>query len=173
MKTQTITKIAILTTIFAVACSIVIPFGLVPISLSTMFLCILSTILRPKEIVISIGLYLFLGLIGVPVFAGFQAGFGVLAGPTGGYLIGYILAGFIMSLINHQTKKKYLWFLSFMVGTIILYCFGTVHFMFVMNLSFMESIVITVYQFVVGDILESILAFIISLFINKIFTNHQ
>ena len=173
MNVKQITKIAITTTIFSIASSIVIPFGLVPISLSTLFLCIMSTILKPKEIVISILMYLFLGIIGIPVFAGFQAGIGVLIGPTGGYLIGYIFAGFIMSLINNVTKKKIVYPFSFLIGTMILYFFGTVHFMLVMNMNFRESIVITIYQFAVGDILESIIALVISLMLNKIFTNYQ
>ena len=173
MKIQQITKIAILTTIFSIACSIVIPFGFIPISLSTLFLCILSTILKPKEILISIVLYLFLGIIGIPVFAGFQAGFGVLIGPTGGYLIGYLFSGFVMSLINQNVKSKSLWLFSFLIGLLILYFFGTIHFMFIMKLSFIESIAVTVYQYVIGDIIEIILAYIISLILNKIFTNYQ
>ena len=173
MKVKQITKIAIITTIFAIASSIVIPFGLVPISLSTLFLCIMSTILKPKEIVISVFIYLFLGIIGIPVFAGFQAGIGVLIGPTGGYLIGYIFAGFIMSFLNCKFKKKGLWMISFILGTIILYTFGTFHFMLVMKWTFLQSIVITVYQFVVGDILESIIAFIISLVLSKVFANYR
>ncbi len=173
MKIQQITKIAILTTIFSIACSIVIPFGLIPISLSTLFLCVLSTILKPKEILISIVLYLFLGIIGIPVFAGFQAGLGVLIGPTGGYLVGYLFSGFVMSLINHKVKRKAYWLFSFLIGTLILYLFGTIQFMLIMRLSFLESIVVTVYQFVIGDILESILAFVVSIILNKIFTNYQ
>lgn len=173
MKTKTITKVAILTALFSIVAPIVIPFGLVPISLSTLILCIMSTILKPKEIVISMILYLFIGIIGIPVFANFQGGFGVLVGPTGGYLIGYIFAGFIMSLINNVTKKKIVYPFSFLIGTMILYFFGTVHFMLVMNMNFRESIVITIYQFAVGDILESIIALVISLMLNKIFTNYQ
>ena len=173
MKTKAITKIAILTAVFAVLSAIVIPFGLVPISLSTLFLCVLSTILKPKEIAISMILYLFMGIIGIPVFAGFQAGFSVIIGPTGGYLIGYIFAGFIMSLINFKISNKWIWPVSFIIGIIVTYLFGTLHFMLVMNWTFKESIVITVYQFAVGDLLESIIATIVSFVLNKIFTKYQ
>lgn len=173
MKTKAITKIAILTAVFAVLSAIVIPFGLVPISLSTLFLCVLSTILKPKEIAISMILYLFMGIIGIPVFAGFQAGFGVILGPTGGYLIGYIFAGFVMSFINHKVHSKKIWPVSFIIGIIVTYLFGTLHFMLVMDWTFKESIVITVYQFAVGDLLESIIATIVSFVLNKIFTKYQ
>lgn len=173
MKTKSITKIAILTALFAIIAPIVIPFGLVPISLSTLILCVMSAILKPKEIIISMVLYIIIGLIGIPVFASFQGGFGVLVGPTGGYLIGYIFAGFVMSLLNNIVKKKWIYIISFLIGTIILYVFGTVHFMFVMDMTFKESIVITVYQFVVGDLIESIIALIICYILNKIFTNYQ
>ena len=133
----------------------------------------MSAILKPKEIIISMVLYIIIGLIGIPVFASFQGGFGVLVGPTGGYLIGYIFAGFVMSLLNNIVKKKWIYIISFLIGTIILYVFGTVHFMFVMDMTFKESIVITVYQFVVGDLIESIIALIICYILNKIFTNYQ
>lgn len=173
MRTKSITKISILTTIFAIVSSMAIPFGFVPISLSTLFLCVFSTVLKPKEILVLVVLYLFIGLIGIPVFAGFQAGFGVIIGPTGGYLIGYLFAGFVMSLINQKTKTKIVWLFSFLIGTLILYFFGTIHFMLIMKLTFKESIVITVYQFIIGDILELIIAFIISLVLSKVFTNYR
>ena len=63
--------------------------------------------MKPKEIIISMVLYIIIGLIGIPVFASFQGGFGVLVGPTGGYLIGYIFAGFVMSLLNNIVKYGY------------------------------------------------------------------
>lgn len=173
MNTKSITRIAILTAVFSVVSAMVIPFGLVPISLSTLFLCIFSTLLKPKEIIISMILYLFIGIIGIPVFAGFQAGFSVIIGPTGGYLIGYVFAGFIMSLINFKISNKWIWPVSFLIGILITYVFGTFHFMLVMNWTFKESIVITIYQFIVGDIIELIIAFIISIVLKKLFTKYQ
>ena len=90
--------------------------------------------------------YVLLGAAGVPVFAGFRAGISVLAGPTGGYIIGYIVAVFIIgvradvlvkrSTAGEQTasggravKETLLYALAMVIGLLICYAFGTAWFM--------------------------------------------
>ena len=69
-----------------------VPLGLTPFTLQTLMLFIILLTLRPKDAVIAVAGYLMLGAIGMPIFAGMTGGFARLVGPTGGFLVGYLLA---------------------------------------------------------------------------------
>ena len=87
-----------------------LPFTPVPITLSLLAVFVCGTVLGPKYGAISMLLYILLGAIGVPVFAGFTGGFGILTGPTGGYIIGYLLSavvlGFLAPYANPVNSKR-------------------------------------------------------------------
>ena len=68
-----------------------VPIGAIPISLSNFVICLTAWLLGPKFGTLSVAVYLLIGLVGVPVFSGYGAGIAKLAGPTGGYLVGYLL----------------------------------------------------------------------------------
>lgn len=71
----------------------------VPFTLATLFVILSGMLLGPWRGLAVVGLYLFLGILGLPVFAGGNGGLQILAGPTGGFLIGYALAAFLAGLI--------------------------------------------------------------------------
>ena len=71
----------------------------IPLTLATLFVILAGMLLGPWRGVAVTGLYLFLGILGLPVFAGGNAGVQILAGPTGGFLIGYVLAAFLAGII--------------------------------------------------------------------------
>lgn len=104
MSTRQMTFIALMT---AVTCilgplSIPLPFSPVPISFTNLAIYLSLYVLGLNGATISYLVYLLIGMVGVPVFSGFSGGFGKLAGPTGGYLIGFIfltlIAGLLMKL---------------------------------------------------------------------------
>ena len=76
--------------------------------------------------------YVLLGAVGVPVFAQFTSGIGILLGNTGGYIVGFIFMGLVYWLIVHFLGKK-LWvkILAMVIGLAVCYSFGTVWFMIV------------------------------------------
>lgn len=82
-----------------IACSVyLIPplqmtFLPVPFTLQVMVIVLISMMFPPKATVFSIVMYLMLGTFGLPVFSGGRSGLGVLLGPTGGFLFGFILLG--------------------------------------------------------------------------------
>jgi biotin transport system substrate-specific component len=73
-----------------------LPFTPVPINLALLPVFLCGAVLGPKKGAISMLIYILLGVIGVPVFAGFTGGFGILAGPTGGYIVGYLASAVVM-----------------------------------------------------------------------------
>ena len=92
----------------AICSFITIPLGFtpVPINLATLGVFLTGGILGKKYGSISLIVYILLGAVGVPVFAGFKGGLGVLAGPTGGYIIGYLAAAFLTGLLVELVFTK-------------------------------------------------------------------
>ena len=81
-----------------------------------------------KRGTISYLVYLLIGLVGVPVFSGFTGGIGRLAGPTGGYIIGFIAMAVIAGLVIDKCHNRWLQLLGMIVGTAVCYAFGTAWF---------------------------------------------
>ena len=94
--------------LMAICSFITIPLGFtpVPINLATLGVFLTGGILGKKYGSISLIVYILLGAVGVPVFAGFKGGLGVLAGPTGGYIIGYLAAAFLTGLLVELVFTK-------------------------------------------------------------------
>lgn len=89
-RTKSIAFIGLTIAITAVSAWITVPLGPVPFTLQMFAITFAIVVLQPREAIFSILGYLALGALGVPVFSGMRGGIGVLAGPTGGFLWGYI-----------------------------------------------------------------------------------
>ena len=157
MKVKDLVYIAIFTSIICVMSLISIPTT-IPFTLQTLAVFLCTFMLKPIDSLISVLLYILIGAIGVPVFAGFKSGFGVLAGPTGGYIIGFIL----MTLIPFILKNK---IASGIIGLIICYLFGSIWFL-LFNQSNITSLwkvlTICVFPFVLPDGVKLALAYILA-----------
>jgi biotin transport system substrate-specific component len=149
----------------AVGAYLIIPFPLVPITLQTLFLNLACAILGGYLAGLSQVVYLLLGIIGLPVFAGGKAGIGVLFGPTGGYLIGFVVAAFVIGkLIELREKPGFVWMaLSMVVGLVVIYLLGIVQLSFVAKLSFAKAVSVGVLPFLIGDAIKIAAASLIAL----------
>ena len=131
MKIRDLCHIAIFTSIICICSWISVPF-IIPFTLQTMGVFLAILILGEKKGIISIVLYLLIGLIGVPVFSGFRGGIGAFFGPTGGFLIGFIFIDLTYWLTIYLFGKKPLFiFLGLISGLIICYILGTAFYFFV------------------------------------------
>jgi len=90
----------------AVGGFISIPLYPVPLTLQTLFTLLAAMILGSVMGASSQIIYVLLGVIGLPVFAGFKAGIGILFGPTGGFLLGFIISAYIIGKIVELKKEK-------------------------------------------------------------------
>lgn len=112
-KTNTITQIALMAALQCIISpfAITLPFSPVPISLATLMLYVSAYILGKEKSVISCGIYLLIGLVGLPVFSGFTGGIGKVLGPTGGYMLGYLflvyISGWFIEKWSGGSEKKY------------------------------------------------------------------
>ena len=98
MKVKDMTITAVMAALICIAGPLVVPVGPVPLSLATFAVYLAGAVLGKKRGTIAAGLYLVIGIIGVPVFSGFSGGFQKLAGVTGGYLVGYLPCAFLAGL---------------------------------------------------------------------------
>lgn len=104
----------------------------VPFTLQTLAVCFVLSALGGKRGTASILIYILLGAVGMPVFAGFASGIGILLGNTGGYIAGFIIMGLVYWLFERVCgKKPWVEILSMLLGLVVLYAFGTAWFLFV------------------------------------------
>ncbi len=89
--TRTIAISALIAALMAASALVSIPVGPVPVTLQVMVVVLAALVLQPSGAFAAMAAYVLLGAIGLPVFAGAQGGLGVLAGPTGGFLLGFVL----------------------------------------------------------------------------------
>ena len=135
--------------------SIPIPVSPVPIVLSDFFVMVTGLFLGFKYGVISTTLYLALGAIGLPVFAGGTAGLAILFGPRGGYLFGFLLMVACIGLITAKKKPTMITHLiALVVGNIILYLIGVPWLKMIMNLSWAAAIAAGLAPFIIGTVIK-------------------
>ncbi|HDQ04918.1 MAG TPA: biotin transporter BioY [Deltaproteobacteria bacterium] len=143
---------------------IIIPLPPVPITAQTFFLNVAAVLLGGPLGAASQFIYVMLGVVGIPVFAGGKAGLGVLFGPTGGYLIGFIFGAFVIGILVKAKKDPgVFWYIfSMIVGMLIIYTLGMIQLSFVAKLSLIKAATVGVLPFLPGDIIKIILAAIVS-----------
>lgn len=167
-KTRTLTLVytALLAALTAVLAQIAIPLpSMVPISLSTLGGYLAAGLLSWKAAAVSQLVYVLIGAVGVPVFANFHGGLGVVMGPTGGYLIGYIISALVAGLIISKTNEKFYWYIiAMLAGTFFCYLFGTIWYMVVMSQTNIAAALMScVVPFLPGDAVKIILASLLAL----------
>lgn len=146
--------------------AIPIPFSAVPLTLQTFGVVVIAVILEHKLGALSMIIWTLIGAVGLPVFAGFAGGMGALLGPTGGYIIGFIVMTFIIGFAA-SGKNKVLLFAAAYIGQAVQYAFGVIQMKNVLGLSWNEALVAGVYPFAVKDIIVVTAAVIVSLIIKK------
>ncbi len=148
--------------------SLNIPVSPVPISLGSMAIYFVITVLGMKRGTLSVALYILLGLIGVPVFTNFNGGAGKLFGPTGGYIVGYIFLALIFGFfMDHWRGKPGLNIAGAVLGTLVLYLFGTVWLQYQAGMSFMAALWAGVIPYIPGDIIKLALSMSIGIQLRK------
>ena len=158
---------ALMTAVTCILAPLSIPIGPVPISLTNLVIYFSLFILGTKKGTISYLIYLLLGLVGLPVFSGFTGGPAKLAGPTGGYIIGFIVMAVIAGLVIDNCHKPLIQLVGMIAGTIVCYLFGTVWFCIVADSTFKAALGICVIPFIPADLIKMIIAMIIGPMIKK------
>jgi biotin transport system substrate-specific component len=133
-----------------------IPVPPVPITLQTFFLYLAAALLGARLGALSQVVYLLIGMIGLPVFAGGKGGMGVLLGPTGGYLLGFVAGAYVIGrLVDLKKDPGPVWFAFAMSsGTVVIYILGVMQLILIARFSMNQAITVGVFPFLIGDALK-------------------
>ena len=163
MNTKQLIAAALMAALISVLAPLSIPLaGQVPVSLATLAVMLSGALIGSKAGTLSALIYLLLGFIGIPVFAGWTSGAGILFGMTGGYLFGYLPLAFVTGLFYETKASPLSLFLGMLAGTVILYVLGTLWFMKYTGMALAASLSACVIPFLPGDLLKMILVVILA-----------
>lgn len=161
IATITITRVALSTAVICVLgpMALTLPISPVPISLGILGIFFAVYVNGMLWGTVSTLIYLLIGFVGVPVFAGFTAGAGKLLGPTGGYIFGYLFLSLIAGFfIDKFEKKIYLHVVGMILGTIILYALGTAWLAISAHMTFKAALLAGVIPFIPADLVKMAIA---------------
>lgn len=172
---------AMFVAIITVCAWLAIPISAISITLQTMAVCFAAALLGWKRGLVAVAAYILLGLVGVPVFSKFQSGVGVLAGVTGGYIIGFLFTALIVGVVSDVLKKfvsnkiliAVFLALAMIVGVAICYAFGTGWYVIVYGMKNAEGITVSaalsmcVFPFIVPDLIKIAVALSLTLTLKR------
>lgn len=144
-----------------------LPFSPVPVTSQTLVMLLAGAVLGSRLGVLSVLTYIIEGVVGLPFFAKGGAGLTYLRGATGGYLLGFVVAAFVIGLLVEgglgRTFRTAV--LAMVIGNMVLYCFGVPWLKSVLNISLSKAVIFGVYPFILGDLYKIGLA---SVFLPKL-----
>lgn len=161
---QSMTMVALITAVTCIIApfSIPLPFSPIPISMCTLAIYFAIVLLGKRLGFLSILLYILLGLVGLPVFSGFTGGIGKLLGPTGGYIIGYLLLALIFGSFVQKWSGSFLSaFAGMLLGTAACYSLGTLWLAYQSGISIFSAFLTSVLPFLPGDFCKMLAAWFI------------
>ncbi len=161
--------IAVGVALITVCAWISLPIGEVPFTLQTFAVAAVGGLLGLKRGTAAVVVYVLMGLIGIPVFAGFRAGAAALFGATGGYILGFVFAALIPAAARHiPVKNRWLrcgmLYLAMLLGLAVCYFFGTAWFLTVYNrasanqMGVAAALMLCVIPYILPDLIKLALA---------------
>jgi len=144
--------------LIALLAQLAVPIGPVPVSGQTLGVLLVAAVLGPRRGVLAVTTYLAEGALGAPVFAGGRAGLIVLAGPTGGYLAGFIGAALVVGWLCRAGMDRRPWtvFVTMAAGSAVIYLFGI---MWLSRFTGWSAVLpVGVYPFLLGDAMKAAIA---------------
>ncbi len=151
--------------------TIPIPFLSVPFTMQVLMVIMVSLLLKPTYALIAQVLYTLLGIIGLPVFSGYNSGFGAILSPTGGFIIGFIFASFFVSLLKGKLESKFCLvryiLVAIFIGIPCIYIPGIAVYMIYTQADIWTAIVALTSVFILVDIAKCIIASVVAILVKK------
>lgn len=148
--------------------SIPLPISPVPVTGQTLAIMLAGSILTVRQAAFSMLTFLLIGAVGVPVFAGATGGIGIIVGPMGGYLIGFLAGAVAIALLKGQTNT--LWRLAvanLTGGMAVVYVLGVFWLNLVTGMGLQKAIMVGVLPFIPGDLFKVLAATFIGAAVNR------
>ena len=167
---QDITKMAICVAFCCVMAYLSFPLPFTPgmVTALTVALGVTAFVLTPKQTLVVLLAYVFLGGIGLPVFVGGTSGFGRLVGPTGGFIIAWVIIYPVISAWKGKNAnfRRYA-MVDILLGIPVTYLGGMISMMLVMELTLPEAFVMAALPYIPGDIMKCLIAAFLGVRVNK------
>ena len=166
-KVLSLTYVALMAALMAVCAWITIPVGPVPFTMQALGL------LGGKRGTLAVVVYLLLGLVGLPVFAGFSSGAAALLGPTGGFLVGFLASALVYWGVAAKWGKSLPGMaLAMGLGLVVCYAFGTVWFLLVYTgggsaATLLGALTLCVFPYILPDLGKIALALVLTRRVGK------
>lgn len=164
LSARDITHIGMFTALTATGAFITIPIGPVPITLQSLFVLLSGIILGSKKGMLSQVVYLLLGLMGLPIFAGFSGGLGQLVKPSAGFLFGFISAAYYTGKFSEKKGTTKNLSIAVITGTVVMYAIGIPYMYYVLNIILAKNLNIVqvlnmgMLLFIPGDAIKAVIA---------------
>lgn len=159
-KSRTIAYSAAFIGLITIGGWISVPLGSIPFTLQTLFVLLSGTVMR-RFAVLPVTAYILLGALGLPVFHNGTSGLGVILGPTGGYMIGFIFAALFVGLAYEYTSPI-IRIAGLTVGTLAIYICGVAWIVHSTGLGIAVAIAAGVLPFIPGDIIKAAAAYLVA-----------
>lgn len=159
MNTRDMTRAALLSAMICALAPYALPIGPISITLATFAVYLVAAVGGKRLGLSAVIMYILIGAVGVPVFAGFSGGLYKLVGATGGYILGYIPCAYVTAWFSDKYNAKPLALVVGMVlGTVVLYAMGTAWFMYITATPLVAALSACVTPFLFGDSIKIVLA---------------
>jgi biotin transport system substrate-specific component len=163
MNVKRLIRISMLTSILSILSIITIPVGPVPVTLQTFGVLLCGYILGPIDGALSVIIYILIGIVGVPVFSGGKSGFEVVLGPTGGYLISFIISAAISGYASKKSSELLPLMLSGLLCMASMYVIGVPYLSLITGMSLRKAVMAGAYPFILPDMIKMVLAVLLSM----------
>lgn len=173
IKTKDLTKMALLVALIAVGAFISIPLGPVPFTLQNFFVFMTGLLLTPWQAFLTVLVYVLLGLIGLPIFAGFTGGFQSVFSPTFGFLISFVIGAFMISKLTRRETSSVKIMIVLVLAEVLFYAIGLPYFHIIMKnvmgnpMDLSKIMSLAMIPFLIPDMIKAAVAAIIAPRINK------
>lgn len=148
--------------------TIPLPFSPIPITGQSLAVMLAGCVLTPVQAGLSMLTFLFMGVIGLPVFSGGRVGIGVIVGKSGGYLVGYLVGAIIISVLTKKSKSiKNMYIACLFGGIIVVHFLGVAWLSFVTGMGMWKTFMVGSVPFLPGDLIKSVAAVAIAIRLNK------
>lgn len=153
---QRVVHASLFAALMAVGAYIHIPMVPVPIVLQNLFVLLAGLLLGSRWGLASVGIYLLVGALGLPVFSGGRGGLGHFLGPTGGYLFGFALSAYVCGWISERSPGSMAWsILAVTTASLAVYAVGVPWLKLVTGMDWHKTALLGMVPFLVGDVLKA------------------
>jgi biotin transport system substrate-specific component len=140
-----------------------LPLGPVPLVLQNLFVLLAGLLLGSRWGLTSVGIYLLVGAVGLPVFVGGKGGLAHFMGPTGGYLLGFAVCALVTGYLSGGSQNHTLRDISAVVlGSMVIYVCGVPWLKLAASMSWEKAVLVGMVPFLPGDALKATAAVLLA-----------